>query len=135
MDNKFRVLVLRLAVLGGFASLGYYLYWWFEGDKLRSPWLILWLIAAVLYAGVQMAGNWLLYLVARVPQVPPLPTNNLSIDVFVTAYKEPPEIVKLSLQAACAMRLTHKTWLLDDGADPSLAILASSLGAGYFNSS
>ena len=128
--HKLRVFNLRFAIVCGFISLGYYFSWWLAGGKFQSPWLVLWLIAAALYAGVQMVGNWILYLVARGAEPPPEIGSPPSIDVFVTAYHEPLEIVKQSLMAACSMKIEHKTWLLDDGADPALETLAAFLGAG-----
>jgi cellulose synthase (UDP-forming) len=84
-----------------------------------------------MYAGVQLVANWLLYWVAQKPAPHPPAGQNLSIDVFITTYHEPVELVRQSLQAACALKLDHRTWLLDDGADPALAALAELLGAGY----
>jgi cellulose synthase/poly-beta-1,6-N-acetylglucosamine synthase-like glycosyltransferase len=78
-----------------------------------------------------MVGNWFLYLHAhRAPSQPAL-TGELSVDVLVTAYQEPYELVERALQAACEMRYPHRTWLLDDGPDPALAGLAARLGVGY----
>lgn len=128
-------LVLRLAILGGFASLVYYFSWWPLHARPGNIWFGLWLAAAVLYAGVQMVANWLLYWVARKPAHPPQADSALTIDVFITAYREPVELVRQSLQAACSMRMAHRTWLLDDGDDPALAALAASLNAGYLTRS
>lgn len=123
--------MLRLLVLGGVASLIYYFSWWLEGDRLPSPWLWLMLVGAILYSGAQLVGIWILSLTARRAADPPAPNLDLSIDVFVTACGEPADLVQQSLTAACAMRGEHRTWLLDDGADPALKALAEQLGAGY----
>jgi cellulose synthase/poly-beta-1,6-N-acetylglucosamine synthase-like glycosyltransferase len=53
------------------------------------------------------------------------------VDVFVTACREEPELVRRVLEAAIALRGEHETWLLDDGNDPRLAALAGRLGARY----
>ncbi|HEX6384548.1 MAG TPA: cellulose synthase catalytic subunit [Anaerolineae bacterium] len=119
-----------LLVLLGVIALGYYYSWWFEDGRLTSPWLLFVLFWAVLYGGIQLLGNWLLYLKARRSPSPPL-TSTLTVDVFVTACGEPYALVERSLTAACAMRGEHQTWLLDDGSDPVLASLAGRLGAGY----
>lgn len=134
-ENQVRLWFLRMMIVGGFISLGYYLSWWLDKDKLQSIWLILWLVAAAVYAGMQMVGNWMLYLVARHPKVAPAIDSSFSIDVFVTAYHEPVEIVQQSLRAACELHLPHQTWLLDDGGDPALEKLAATLGAGYLTRS
>lgn len=123
---------LRVAVCLGVLAFAYYLSWWFdETGRWRSPALLFVLLCAALYGGIQLAINWYLYLVAQRPAGEPLSPPDLSVDVFVTACDEPYEMVENTLRAACAMRLKHATWLLDDGNDPQFAGLAESLGAGY----
>lgn len=129
------VWLLRLLVLCGVASLIYYFSWWVEGDRLRSPLLLVVLVGAILYSGAQLVGIWILSLAARRAADPPPPDPDLTIDVFVTACGEPPALVKRSLVAACAMRGEHRTWLLDDAADPALEALAEQNGAGYLTRS
>lgn len=92
-------------------------------------------LAAAIYATVQIVGNWTLYLVARHPEPAPPRPAGVSVDVFVTCYKEPCELVERTLTAACNMRGDHNTWLLDDSNDPKLAALAKNLGAGYITRS
>jgi cellulose synthase/poly-beta-1,6-N-acetylglucosamine synthase-like glycosyltransferase len=64
---------------------------------------------------------------------PPAPAAHpdLRVDLFITAYREPLELVEYALQAALAVRGPTKVWLLDDGQDPDLAALALQLGCGY----
>jgi cellulose synthase (UDP-forming) len=135
MNEKIRIFILRITIVGGFLALGYYYSWWFQHGNLSSHWQVFWLMAAILYAGVQLVANWLLYWIARRPLAPPVLNEDMSVDVFITAYHEPIEMVKRSLQAACGMSGKHDTWLLDDGADPALAALAEFLGAGYLTRS
>ena|GEM_PF-1239094 len=122
---------MPLLVAGGCIALGYYFSWWFVGDRLNSLLMWAWLIGAVLYAGVQVLGNWILYLVARQAEEAPKPSGDLTVDVFVTAYREPYAMIERTLAAACAMRGNHRTWLLDDGRDPALSVLAERYGSGY----
>lgn len=117
-------------VILGVISLGFFYSWWFAEGRITSPWLLLILLCAILYGGVQLLGNWLLYLKAR-RTTPPSPTEDLTVDIFVTACNEPHAMVERALTAACAVRGQHRTWLLDDGSDPALAALARRLGAGY----
>jgi cellulose synthase/poly-beta-1,6-N-acetylglucosamine synthase-like glycosyltransferase len=129
-DQEYRWLI-RIAVGLGVVALFYYFSWWFVDQRLVSPWYLFLLILAVFYSGMQLVGNWLLYLVAERPPPPPAPPIGLSVDVFVTAYGEAYPLIKRSLAAACEMRGQHRTWLLDDKSDPALAKLAERLGAGY----
>ena len=62
----------------------------------------------------------------------PLAPEGHTVDVFVTTYNEPVEIVGRTLLAALAIRYPHQTWLLDDGERPAMQELASEFGCGYF---
>lgn len=126
---------LRLLVSLGMLALLHYFSWWFQDNRIRSPWLLLILVPTLFYSGVQLLGNWVLYLKAQQPDIaPPLP-QDLTVDVFVTAYDEPYPMIERCLTAACAMRGPHRTWLLDDGSAPGRAALANRLGAGYLTRS
>ncbi|MEO8285653.1 MAG: glycosyltransferase [Chloroflexota bacterium] len=123
--------VLRVLVALGILALLYYYSWWSDPGRITSPWRVLMLTLTFAYCTVQLVGNWLLYLFARRRQSHPQAPDGLTVDVFVTAYREPVDLVARSLSAACRMRYPHKTWLLDDGHDPQLAALARKLGTGY----
>ncbi len=134
VDRKTIWLLRGLVVLGGVA-LTYYYSWWTSSGRITSPWFAATLIAAILYTCFQVVGSWFLYLSAQ-PYSRPAPTpNHLTVDIFVTVCAEPYGLVRRALVAARAMRGEHKTWLLDDGSDPLLALLAASLGAGYLSRS
>lgn len=129
------VWLLRLFVLLGFVTLLHYFSWWFENGRYHYPWLLFLLFLAVIYAGMQMVGNWLLYLCANQTEQTQAWTDELTVDVFVTAYQEPTSMVECALAAASALRGEHRTWLLDDGSDGALEAIAKRLGAGYLKRS
>jgi cellulose synthase (UDP-forming) len=54
-----------------------------------------------------------------------------SIDVFITVYGEPLEIVLVTVRAARDMRAAHKTWVLDDGNSDALRDACAAEGVGY----
>lgn len=119
-------------VIIGSGALYFYYSWWFQQDRLTSVWLVLGFVTAVAYGGVQILGNWLIYLATHHRFAKPSsPATSLTVDVFVTAYRENPALIERCLKAACAMQGPHRTWLLDDGRDPYLAEMAQRLGAGY----
>lgn len=62
---------------------------------------------------------------------PPPPAGDLLVDVFVTTYDEPVDMVRRTLVAAVRMNYPHATWLLDDGNRPEMRALAASLGVQY----
>jgi cellulose synthase (UDP-forming) len=124
--------LLRVLVALGVVALGYYMSWWRDAEGWKSPVLSAMLAVAFAYTAVQMLGAWALYLAARRRGAAPPLGRRPTVDVFITACREPLDLVEHSLAAACAMRGEHRTWLLDDGDDPRLADLAVRLGAGYF---
>ncbi len=123
---------IALVIIGVTALLFYYR-WWFVEGRLASPWLLLGFLIALIYTSIQILGNWLLYLATHHRHTTNCPpgAQDLTVDVFVTACGEEHALVQRALAAACTMRGTHNTWLLDDGHDPALAQLAKQLGAGY----
>ncbi len=129
--RRWQVYFLRLLIGIGLASLVYYFSWWFIPNRLNSPVTILALLVALLYAGIQILANWMLYLFARAPEPAPPRPAALTVDVLVAAYNEPVEMIARTLAAACALRGEHTTWLLDDGSNPELASLAARMSANY----
>ena len=132
IQERFSTIRSIILVSAGVTAAGFYHSWWITDSRLTSPWLILGFIVAVAYVGIQIMGNWLLYLAAHWRYATPaIPIRNLTVDVFVTAYKEDHSLIERCLTAARDMRGQHKTWLLDDGKDPGLARMAERLGVGY----
>ncbi len=62
------------------------------------------------------------------PNRPPA-TPGYRIDVFVTTYDEPREVVEATLAGCAALRYPHETFLLDDGRRPEMEALAGEWGA------
>lgn len=66
----------------------------------------------------------------RVYRVPPsLPDR--AVDVFVTTYNEPVELLRDTVACAVAIRYPHRTLILDDGNRPEVAELAREFGCVY----
>ena len=55
----------------------------------------------------------------------------VGVEVFVTVYGEPVEVVRRTVEAALAIRGRHRTWLLDDGGSSEMRELAEELGCFY----
>jgi len=55
------------------------------------------------------------------------------VDVFITVYNEPPEIVRRTAQAAVRIAYPHRTYILDDGRSPVIEQLAKEVGTGYIS--
>lgn len=61
---------------------------------------------------------------------PPAP-GGLAVDVFVTTYREPVELVRWTVRAARDITYPHRTVLLDDGNRPAMRAMAEALGVEY----
>lgn len=62
---------------------------------------------------------------------PPPPPPNATVDVFITCYNEPVEVVRETAIAARDIRYPHRTYLLDDGNSPAMRAMAKEIGIGY----
>lgn len=107
------------------------LLWWLERATTGSPVALFGFAVSLAYVACHLLPSWLIYLAARNPAAAPPRPEGLTVDVFVTACREPVELVERCLAAACSMRGPHHTYLLDDGDDPALADLAARFGAAY----
>src|SRR4051812_12298048 len=70
----------------------------------------------------------------RRPVAPP-PPPDATVDVFVTAYDEPVELLMTTARAARDITYPHRTWVLDDGARPAVREAALAAGVGYLTRS
>jgi cellulose synthase (UDP-forming) len=61
---------------------------------------------------------------------PPDPTD-VTVDVFITCYNEPVELVRRTVRAALAIRYPHRTYVLDDGNSDAMRAMAEAESAGY----
>ena len=142
-----------LIVLTALAAAGVLIYAKFlldpshRGDLL--PWLIVIAAEGVLVLHALLA-MWTVLSAARDPrdyhywatkdalydrldptQVLSLGDRRVEVEVFVTVYGEPVEVVRRTVAAALAIRGAHRTWLLDDGRSDQMRDLADELGCRY----
>jgi cellulose synthase (UDP-forming) len=54
-----------------------------------------------------------------------------TVDVFITCYDEPLEVVRRTAIGARAIRYPHRTYVLDDGKRPEMLAMTQELGIGY----
>ena len=54
-----------------------------------------------------------------------------SVDVLITVYGEPLEVIEATVRAARDMRLEHRTWVCDDGRSDEVRLLCQRLGVDY----
>ncbi|MDQ6872671.1 MAG: glycosyltransferase [Gemmatimonadota bacterium] len=61
---------------------------------------------------------------------PPTP-KGLKVDVFITNYDEPLEVLRRTAIGARAIKYPHRTFMLDDGKRDEVKAMADALGIGY----
>ena len=85
------------------------------------------LIAAELFNAMQAFGFWWTISNEKVRERR-APTQRVSVDVFIPVYKEPPDIVDLTVAAAVGLRGAEvRVHVLDDGNDDAMRDLAAPL--------
>lgn len=57
--------------------------------------------------------------------------RRIDVDVLITVYGEPLEVIRRTATAAMAVRGRHATWILDDGRSDEVQALAAELGCRY----
>ncbi len=122
-----------LATLSGIAAIAYLLWLLFVARPDNTA-LFLMLLTAETFSLAQAAGFWYTIWDQKwtEPDVPDFSRTTETVDVFITVYGEPVEIVCKTLEAA--MRIRHprlSVWLLDDGPSTDIRALANIHGAGY----
>ena len=112
----------------------YGLYWivwrWTYSLNMRSPIFSILLIVAETYGLIN--SFFLIATVWRLKYRDSLPApEGLSVDVFITNFDEPLEVLRRTAIGARAIRYPHRTFMLDDGKREEVKAMAESLGIGY----
>ncbi|GAA1736675.1 glycosyltransferase [Microbacterium paludicola] len=130
--STLRIGLIRIcAVLSLLAGTVYIVWRWGWSMNLAHWWIAVPLVIAETYAlidGLLFAVTiWRMKVRGRAP----VPREGATVDVFITTYNEPPELVARTAEAARDIRWPHETWILDDGARPEIRGIAERLGVGY----
>lgn len=128
--------VLRLLTAAVLASGAYYLVWRYLYSFNTDYW---WFAAALLGAETfSYVNTWLfslgLWRLEERGEAPP-PPEGMTVDVFISCYREPVEIVRRTAEAARDIRWPHHTYILDDGSSPAMEAMAAEVGVGYITRS
>lgn len=122
-----RALIVVCVLLGA-----RYLFWRYTSSVNWHFWPLAFLLLAAetfsfvdtLLFGTTM-WNW------RRRGAPPPPRGDETVDVFITCYNEPVELVRETVRAALRIRHPHTTFVLDDGESAEMRRMAEEEGAGY----
>jgi cellulose synthase (UDP-forming) len=126
-----RVLVVLTAVLG----INYVVWRWLFSVHWSAWWIAVPLVVAETYSLVDSLLFGLTMWRVKRREPPPPPPGGATVDVFITTYNEPLDLVKRTALAAKAIRHPHETWLLDDGNRPELGAWAEANGIGWIRRS
>lgn len=123
----------RVVALVCVAYSVYYITWrWTSTLNLHFWWISIPLALAetwgVLTFAVLAHTAWRLRLRAPAP-----PTRPCTVDVFVTTYDEPVELLRRTVAGAKGITYPHTTYILDDGRRDEVKALAQELGVGYIS--
>ncbi|WIB27170.1 glycosyltransferase [Curtobacterium sp. MCSS17_015] len=125
------VAVRTVAVLAAVSGINYIAWRWVASVNWHSWWIAVPLILAETYSVIDSVlfafGAWKL----RERGEPPTPPKDpVTVDVFITTYNEPIDLVMRTARAAKAIRHPHETWILDDGNRPEMRAAAEAEGLG-----
>jgi cellulose synthase (UDP-forming) len=90
-----------------------------------------WIVYGAELIGFARALMFLLSAIRLPHRDTPAAPDGCTVDVFITTYNEPCDIVGRTVRAALAIGYPHETWLLDDGERPEMQDLARELSCRY----
>ncbi|HEV7949731.1 MAG TPA: glycosyltransferase [Glaciihabitans sp.] len=122
-----RVVVLLTVVLG----INYVTWRWFFSLNWDAWWIAIPLVAAETYSLIDVTLFGLTMWRARTRPLPPPPSEDATVDVFITTYNEPIDLVMATAIAAKNITFPHTTWILDDGARDEMRLAAENASLGY----
>ena len=131
-----RLLVIRALVLLTVALGANYIAWRWLFSVNWDAWpLAVPLILAETYSFVDGCLFGLTMWRLRERGAAPPPPRGATVDVFITTYNEPVEMVVTTARAAQGIRHLHRTWILDDGDRPEMREAAEAIGVEYLTRS
>ena len=132
-----RVIAIRLVVvLAVVAGVNYVTWRWLASVNWEWWWIAVPLVVAETFSLIDSLLFGLAVWRIRERGEPPSPPEaGFTVDVFVTTYNEPLELVLRTARAALDITYPHTTWILDDGARDEVRLAAEGLGVGYITRS
>lgn len=123
--------VIRVVAVVAWLYAAYWLWWrWTQSLNWDAPVFSLALVVAETYGFVAF-GLLILTVWRLTHREPPPAPDGLSVDVYITGYDEPLQLLRRTAIAAKAIRYPHQTYILDDGKRDELQAMAEELGIGY----
>ncbi|UXM91122.1 glycosyltransferase family 2 protein [Paenarthrobacter sp. JL.01a] len=122
-----RLIVVLTVILG----VNYVAWRWMASLNWDAWWIAVPLVMAETYSliDVMLFGLTVWNIKFRKPPAPA--PSDATVDVFITTYNEPLDLVLTTALAAKKITWPHSTWILDDGNRPEMRELAEAHGIGY----
>ena len=131
-----RMLLLRvIVVLTVLLGVNYVAWRWLFSLNWDAWWIAVPLVLAETYSLIDVCLFGMTMWRAKGRPAPPPPAADATVDVFITTYNEPIELVMATALAAQAIRFPHETWVLDDGDRAEMRAAAEAAGLGYITRS
>ena len=132
-----RIAAIRIVVVLAAASgLNYVIWRWAASVNWESWWIAVPLVLAETYSLIDSLlfglGAWR---IRERGEPPSPPETGYTVDVFITTYNEPVELVMRTASAAIDIDYPHTTWILDDGDRDEVRAAAATLGIGVITRS
>lgn len=122
-----------LAVLVACSGLAYIGWRWTDTLNWNAWWIAIPLVLAETYSlGESLLFSFMSWRASRRPAPPAAPAGR-TVDLFITTYNEPLEMVLATAIAARDVNYPHSTWILDDGDRPEFREAAARIGVGYLD--
>ncbi|MCH8281555.1 MAG: glycosyltransferase [Chloroflexi bacterium] len=124
--------LLRALIVANLTLGSYYISWRYLFSINWDFWpMSLALLGAETYSFISLWLFGVMIWRLKFRHSPPSAPPRTEVDVFITRYNEPPELVRETVRAAVAINYPHKTYVLDDGSSPEMRAAAASEGAEY----
>ncbi len=129
--HQLKVRVFRVIALADIAlALYYFAFRYTRSINVNALWFAIPLLIAETYSFIDtLLFIFMLWKPPLRKTPPPLPGR--TVDVFITTYNEPVELVRITVEAALRIRYPHHTYVLDDGNRPELRAVCEEIGCGY----
>ncbi len=124
----FRFLAITTVLLG----MRYFVWRYTASLNFNALWFAIPLLLAETYSFAS-AVFFVLNLWLPRTRIPPAPPDDLTVDVFITVYNEPLEIVRRTAEAAMKITYPHRTYILDDGSSLAIEQMAQELRVEYIS--
>jgi cellulose synthase (UDP-forming) len=127
--------VRPLIVLTALLGINYIIWRWLFSVHWSVWWIAVPLVIAETYSLIDsLLFGFTMWRLKQRPDPGPPPAG-ATVDVFITTYNEPIELIMITARAALDITYPHTTWILDDGNRRKLREIAEAAGVGVISRS